>query len=157
MASLKDTIKRLMRATKASQKRIDYIDKFLMQLGEIQFLRDRLAHYLTVVSDYDPEYWVNMNFTGVRERDKMEDIHFNLVALKAASIDLQDMRKLVGGFFSHYLKSASARVETLPTWQYNPSMLIRERLIPRSRTAPTRILKPKTNAPQKKLKPPRSA
>lgn len=131
MGMLKETIKRLTRATKASPKRIAYVDGIFLQLGEIQFFRDRIAHYLTVISDYNPECWVNMNFTGVREREKMEDLHFNLFALKAAALDLQAMRPLVGGLFNHYLKGGSTRIPQLPAWQYKSSMLIRHRPISR--------------------------
>lgn len=127
MASLKDTIKRLLKATKATSERTGFADKIFLQLGEISFFRDRLSHYLTVMADYNPEAWINMNFTGVRDRDKMEDIHFNLFALKAASSDLQDMRILAGEIFSHYIGEPDSPLPELPTWQYKPSMLVRNR------------------------------
>jgi hypothetical protein len=126
MAQLKETIKRLMRATKATEKRQGFVDAFFLQVGEIQFFRNRLSHYLTVMSDYNPECWVNMNFTGISEREKMEDLHFNLFAIKAASLDLQEMRPLVALFFNHYLRSGSTRLPQLPSWQYKPSMLVRD-------------------------------
>lgn len=128
MAQLKDTIKRLMRATKATERRSRFVDAFFLQVGEIQFFRDRISHYLTVMSDYNPECWVNMNFTGIRERNKMEDLHFNLFALKAAAMDLQEMRPLVALFFNHYLRSGSTHLPELPPWQYEPSMLVRDHL-----------------------------
>lgn len=125
MTVLKETIKRLLRATEANQTRTSFVKKLFDQLGEIQFLRDRVAHYITVMSDYNPECWINMNFTGIRERDKIQDLHFNLFALKAASLDLQVMRPLVAGMFNHYVEQGSSKTPKIPTWQYKPSMLVR--------------------------------
>lgn len=136
MAPLKDTIKRLLRATKATPKRRDYVDAIFMQLGEIQFFRDRITHYITVMSVYNPECWVNMNYTGIRERKQMEDLHFNLFAPFAAAADLKAMRTLVGGFFNHYLKDGSVKLPTLPEWQYKPSMLVRDHPISRGKQTP---------------------
>lgn len=144
MASLKDTIKRLLRATKASARRIAFVDAIFLQLGEIQFFRDRVTHYITVMSDYDPECWVNMNYTGIREPHLMEDLHFNLFAIHAAAADLKEMRQFVALFFNHHLKGGSRKLPTLPAWQYKPSMLVRNRPISReNRQRPKRQRKPR--------------
>jgi hypothetical protein len=132
MAQLKDTIKRLLRATRASQERIQFADALFLQLGEIQFFRDRLTHYITVMSDYNPECWINMNHTGIRERDRLEDIHFNLFAPKAASIDLRIIAELVPHLFNHYRSRKKVhKLPEIPSWQYKPSMLVRNRAKPR--------------------------
>jgi len=127
MSPLKDTIKRLLRVTGADVDRTKYVDRLFNQLGELQFFRDRLTHFLTVMSDYNPECWVNMNFTGIREREKMEDIHFNLFALHAATCDLRVMRLLVGPIFSYRIKGADEALPEIPAWQFEPSMLVRNR------------------------------
>lgn len=128
MSPAKDTIKRLLRATKANPKRVSFVDQLFAQLGEIQFFRDRLAHNLTTLTDDEPHKFMNMNFAGIRELEKFEDIVFDVDALDSATNDLYAMRALVGQFFSHYLRDGSAAVPALPTWQYKPSMLIRDRL-----------------------------
>lgn len=127
MSPLKDTIKRLMRATKASQRRRDHTDAVFSQLGEIQFFRDRLTHHFTAISADDPSKWVNMNFAGIREPHLMEDITFDLEALVAATHDLMEMRAMTGDMFNHHTRKGSAATPPLPAWRYNPSMLIRDR------------------------------
>lgn len=144
MKQLKETIKRLLRATKADPDRLAYVDAIFLQLGEIQFFRDRLTHFLTVMSDYDPECWVNMNHTGVRERGKMEDIHFNLFALKAASMDLLWMRGATSSFFSHHRETDPPPPE-LPTWQYKPSMLVRDHPRPKRSRRERALPRPPSN------------
>lgn len=131
MSPAKDTIKRLLRATKANPKRIRFVDCLFTQLGEIQFFRDRLAHNLTVLTEGEPYLFMNMNFAGIRELDKFEDIVFDVDALDAASDDLHTMRVLVGTFFNHYVRGGSAAVPALPTWQYKPAMLTRDRPLSR--------------------------
>ena len=126
MSPLKDTIKRLLRVTGADANRKAFVDRLFRHLGEIQFFRDRLTHFLTVISDYNPECWVNMNFTGIREREKMEDIHFNLFALHASARDLRVMRLLVGGIFNYRIEGADNKLPDFPEWQFEPSMLVRD-------------------------------
>lgn len=126
VSPLKDTVKRLLRVTDANLARMDYVNRIFHHLGEIQFFRNRLTHYLTVMSDYDPECWVNMNFIGIKERVKMEDIHFNLYALYAAAVDLEDMRSLIGEIFNYRVEGRSTDLPDVPTWEYNPSMLVRK-------------------------------
>lgn len=130
MGPVKDTIKRLMRATRASERRKAYVDALFLQLGEIQFFRDRLAHHQTVMSEDDPDVWVNMNFAGIRELHQMEDIYFRIDALHAAANDLVAIRAAAGDLFNHYLRRGSSRTPPLPLWQYKPSMLTRDRPIP---------------------------
>ena len=130
MAPAKDTIKRLLRATNASQRKVAYIEAVFAQLGEIQFFRDRLTHHFTHGTD-DPAVWVNVNFAGVKEPHLMEDITFELAALRSASADLQYIRQNAANFFNHYYKlpDESGGTPELPTWQYKPSMLTRDRPI----------------------------
>lgn len=127
MSPLKDTIKRLLRVTGAEDGHVKYTDQIFSHLGELQFFRDRLTHFLTVMSDYNPECWVNMNFTGIREREKMEDIHFNLYALHTAADDLRLMRLLVGPIFNYRVEGADTVLPVIPPWSFEPSMLVRNR------------------------------
>ena len=131
MSPAKDTIRRLLRATKANAKRTGFVDKLFAQLGEIQFFRDRLAHNLTTLTEGEPHLFINMNFAGIRELEKFEDIVFDVDALEAATLDLYAMRALVGQFFNHYMRDGSSAVPSLPPWHFKPSMLIRDRLISR--------------------------
>jgi hypothetical protein len=131
MSPAKDTIKRLLRATKANPKRLRFVDCLFAQLGELQFFRDRLAHNLTVLTEEEPHLFMNMNFAGIRELEKFEDIVFDVDALDAATHDLHTMRLLVATFFNHYVRDGSAAVPRLPTWRYKPSMLTRDRPLSR--------------------------
>ncbi|QEH81142.1 hypothetical protein EIK56_24885 [Sphingomonas sp. C8-2] len=131
MSPLKDTIKRLLRVTGADEDRKKFVDQLFSHMGDIQFFRDRLTHFLTVMSDYNPECWVNMNFTGIKEREKMEDIHFNLFALHAAACDLRALRLLVSPVFNYRIEGADETLPTIPAWQFEPSMLVRDRPIVR--------------------------
>jgi hypothetical protein len=133
MSPLKDTIKRLLRVTNAEAERKSFVDRLFSHLGELQFFRDRLAHFLTVMSDYDPECWVNMNFTGIREREKMEDIHFNLFALHAATSDLRTIRVLVGPIFNYRLEGEDETLPEIPEWMFKPSMLVRDQPVKRQK------------------------
>jgi len=127
MSPAKDTIKRLLRATKASDKKIAFVDALFHQLGEIQFFRDRLTHNFTSMSKDDPNIWVNMNFAGVRDVFQVEDISFHLSTLSAATIDVWWMREVIGPLFNHYVRRGSGATPELPTWRYTPAMLTRER------------------------------
>jgi hypothetical protein len=134
MNPLKDTIKRLLRVTGANADRINFVSVIFSHLGEIQFFRDQLTHYLTVISDYNPECWINMNYTGIRERDKMEDLHFNLYALHAASNDLQVMRQILGPIFNYRVIGTDLTIPVIPSWLFEPTMLVRDRPISRTKT-----------------------
>lgn len=68
-----------------------------------------------------------MNFTGIKEREKMEDIHFNLFALYAAICDLRALRLLVGSVFNYRIKGMDKALPDIPAWQFDPSMLVRDR------------------------------
>jgi hypothetical protein len=131
MSPVKDTIKRLLRATNANKKRTQWVDGIFQHLGEIQFFRDRLAHHFTRMTD-ETDVWENMNFAGVRERSKLEDIRFHVSILAAATGDLWQMRVLAESLFSHHIRKAgqSRATPPPPTWLYKPSMLVRDRRIP---------------------------
>lgn len=141
MSPLKDTIKRLLRVTGADEDRKAFVDRLFSHMGEIQFFRDRLTHFLTVMSDYNPECCINMNFTGIKERDKIEDIHFNIFALHAAACDLRALRLLVGPVFNYRLEGADVELPMIPTWQFDPSMLVRDRPVVRE-TRRAKVPKP---------------
>ena len=142
MGPAKDTFKRLLRATNASQKKIAFVDAMFLQLGEIQFFRDRLAHHFTGETD-DPDVWVNMNFGGIKEPHQMEDIYFHLDTMSHATEDLRWMRGVIGGLFNHRLRRGSSATPELPAWLYKPSMLTRDRPIPKKNHAPRKRPPPK--------------
>lgn len=70
MAALKDTVKRLLRVFRASEAEIAAINQVFAQLGDIQFLRDRLAHHWTRPTEEDGS-WRNDDFVNVRELSKL--------------------------------------------------------------------------------------
>ena len=127
MSAAKDTLNRLLRATNANPKRLEFARALFHQLGEIQFLRDRLAHSITTVSDDNPPQFINMNFVNIRELSKFEDITFDVDVLEAATLDLYAMRGMARKLVNHYVGKGSQAVPKLPAWHYKPSMLTRDR------------------------------
>lgn len=128
MSPLKDTTKRLLRILRVPQERKEAVDTIFAHLGDIQFLRDRLAHHMTRQIEERPGVWINDDYAAIREFDKSKKLEFELSALDAATSDLEIIKMLVDGIYTDYLTAppgVAFRVfpEKLPSWQYKPSML----------------------------------
>ena len=133
MAALRDTVKRLLRVFEASGAEIAAIDKVFAQLGDIQFLRDRLAHHWTRPMESDG-MWRNDDFANVRELSKSQKFTFHISALTAATEDLESIKWYIDPLFEPYVtEKVQGRDKLnpfeLPAWQYKSSMLIRDRPI----------------------------
>src|SRR3954454_6243176 len=84
LASARDTLKRLLRVLQAPQNVTDEIDAVLNQLGEIHYLRDRIAHDGVGWRRDKQDWFTTSNYYGSREHDRVETISFKIEALFAA-------------------------------------------------------------------------
>lgn len=132
MSPAKDTVKRLLRVQSASKEIRDCVDKAFAQLGDIQWLRDRLAHHLTLLRGTDEKHMlINLDYASAREPEKSEFIGFMPIVLRAASEDLVAIKALIDTLMCiHHGIIPGEKVE-IPSWRYKPSMLVRHR--PQSR------------------------
>lgn len=121
----KDTFKRLLRVTDTPHEVQTYVSDIFKHLGELQFLRNRLSHYLTFNykgRDTDFDY-LNTDMDVAKESEKAISIGFSLEAIVAATEDLE----AIPGLLWDALPSEDDPSYNLvqPTWQYKPSMLTR--------------------------------
>lgn len=125
MAVLKDTIKRLLRVTKADEEIIGFTARLFSQLGDIQFFRDRLAHHWTkpLTGDLD-HMWINSDFAAAREDEKVYTFHTS--ALVRASDDVLTIKNRTDGLFRHYIKHVEVPETDLSpiAWRYKSALLV---------------------------------
>ena len=96
IAVLMDTIKRLLRVTKASNATKEEMDSIFSHLGEINFLRDAIVHNAAYPAIYDgPGLHFTSNAYGVREAEKAMMIIFRLTDLQNLTRDLEVMQERI--------------------------------------------------------------
>lgn len=139
-ANLRDTLKRVMRAAGANQDQMDGVSDVLSHLGDIQHVRDKLAHNgATLATNSDANTVVETdNVFTANERDKREVVQFPISVLSDLAHD-SDI-----GPVCLYAKLAPSGAEAIkdamaqphyepflrgepPAWRYKPSSLTRRR------------------------------
>lgn len=116
---LMDTINRLMRIKSTDNERVAFIKSCFEQIGQIQFLRNRLAHYTTYKSSENQrKSWVNIDYATAKETDKLKVILFDTDTLSKAANDLVQISKRISGVFS--VPDFDVRPEP---WTYKSSLL----------------------------------
>jgi hypothetical protein len=144
-AGSRDTLKRLLRITHSPKTTQDEVQRIFLQLGEISFFRDRIAHNFTIPTSIDgPETWFGIdNSLTSREFEQLETLCFTPEILMDMAYDLfriPDMLSFVLNeegkeFVQHYadgledsLIRQSAReylVRLHEPWRYKASQLKR--------------------------------
>lgn len=133
MSPLKDTINRLLRAIGADAARKQAVADTFAHLGNIQFLRDRLAHNFTRPDGDRPGIWINDDYAAVREVNKNRTLEFPVTLVTAAAADLAAMKNFLDPLFNDYVTLPHDYDRTLfdpnamPTWRYKPSLLTQHR------------------------------
>lgn len=140
MSPAKNTVKRILRVQNASKERLALVDKAFAQLGEIEWLRNRLAHNRTILRGTDERHsFVNYDFASATEATKSEFVAFQPDAIRCASEDLVAITKMMDDLISMHHGSKPVEELALPTWRYRPALLVRHR--------------PKSNGNRKALRP----
>ena len=128
MAPAKDTIKRILRVIRADKEVRRFFDDVFSQLGEIQWLRDRLAHHITYcVTTSEPHRWHNEDYAAAREMEKIEGIEFDLATIQNATRDLEAIKFGTDGVITPLLRGDPITALQAPAWHYKPSQLSRSR------------------------------
>ncbi len=128
IGTAKAILKRILKVIKAEKRQMDLLDKLFLQSGEIEWLRNRLAHHATFLRGTDENHWfINTDFASASEEDKSEFVGFQPGAIRLASADLIAIKQAVDDLFSMLHGLIPAREIVLPTWQYKSSKLIRHR------------------------------
>ena len=96
LAAAKDMLKRLLRVTEASSDVRCKINRILDHLGEIHYMRDRLAHNGAFPSMERAGWFVTTNQIQVREVDQMDWIAFTPDMLMDMAFDLDRIPYLIG-------------------------------------------------------------
>jgi len=128
MKAAKDIINRLLRVCGQSKATQEHISKVFGQLGEIQWLRDRLAHHLTMRTGKGistPKPFINSGIDTYLELDKVVTFGFDVEALDAATADLMVIPDHLGTIWEAILANLPAPTLALPSWRYRASMLDR--------------------------------
>lgn len=130
MGTLMDTVKRLLRILGVDKATKEAVDKIFAHLGDIQFLRNRLAHHFTRPFGPDkPDVWVNDDFASVKEAHKDRPLEFTLKTVRNAGNDLATMKEYLDPLFSDYISLPPGELKltfdpsALPTWRYKPGGL----------------------------------
>jgi hypothetical protein len=91
-----DTIKRTLRASGASHGMRSEAGRVLNQLGEIHYIRDRLAHNAAYHDESNSQGWfyTNNNIT-IRENEQADVIRFKLEVLANMTADLERIPDLL--------------------------------------------------------------
>jgi hypothetical protein len=128
MAPAKDTVKRILRVEKADRKKQEALAAAFAQLGDIEWLRNRLAHNRTLLKGDDKRHmFINVDFASAKEEGKSEFVGFQPATIRAASEDLVAITKLTDDIMSmHHGLIPDAPLQ-LPAWRYKPSLLTRRR------------------------------
>lgn len=128
MAAAKDTIKRILRVQKATEGRRKLVDKMFAHLGDIEWLRNRLAHNVTLLRGNDDKHMlINFDFASAKEEEKSEFVGFMPVVLRRASLDLHAIKTVMDDLMSMHHGSIPDAELPLPAWHYKPSLLVRRR------------------------------
>jgi hypothetical protein len=90
-----DIIKRTLRTSGASHGMRDEADRILNQLGEIHYVRDRLAHNAAYPDAKKPGWFRTDNHITVRENEKADVRSFKLEALANMVADLERIPDLL--------------------------------------------------------------
>jgi hypothetical protein len=129
IAVLRDALKRLLRVHKASKKSRDEIAFVFAQLGEIQYMRDRLAHNAAVpMPPFGSGLYSTNNLSTASEFEKFDEILFTTSMLDNMADDLAEIP-----FFIHQAlypeRWRPVRRRGRPpqphSWRYKPSELER--------------------------------
>jgi len=123
METAKDTINRLLRVSEAPQEVQDFVKRIFQQIGEIQYFRNRLAHYHTGRWLRKPGQFVNTDMEVAREKTKTVTFSFSYDALEAARHDLHLISRLIDDLFDFEVESFDLQI---PAWQFKSTMLIKE-------------------------------
>jgi len=116
-------LKRVLRMSKASKGTISEVERLLKQVGEIQFLRNRLAHHAAQIDATNREGWLEVsNQDSALEPDQVETLHFQMETLHNAADDLRRIRHLLGYALN---PAVSPPVGMLGPWRYTPAQLRR--------------------------------
>jgi hypothetical protein len=156
LANLRDVMKRLLRVTNTSNDTRREVDRIFDQLGEIQYIRDRLAHNAAILLPNNPTiagttnngcWFCTSNLSTVKENEQFELLYFKLSMLLDIVGDLEVIPTLLDealrpDFYKEFYSTpemSSPEMKALivnehAPWRYKPSELKREG--PKSR--PTR-------------------
>lgn len=141
MAPLRDSMKRILRITRASPQMRDKIDAILDHVGNLQFVRDRLAHNGAILVDRRGKVRVETsNSFTVREFEQLETLYFPIQMLLDMTADLAVIHAAIHATITPHVRptldlSGLAELEDalrhVSAWRYKPSQL--ERVRPKSR------------------------
>ena len=95
IAASRDMLKRLLRVTRKSQEVKDKVDHVLAQLGEIHYMRDRIAHNESYPSLAKAGNFETTNQMQIRETEQMDWISFNPQILLDMAADLERIPYLI--------------------------------------------------------------
>ncbi|MYM23723.1 hypothetical protein GTP46_13805 [Duganella sp. FT135W] len=101
LSAAQDTIKRLLRVTKARSEVQEAAQQILSKFSEIQFLRDKIAHYGATPDMRNKDRWFSTGTTMVNEYDKMELIYFKPQMLLDMADDLHLIPDLLNYVISY--------------------------------------------------------
>jgi hypothetical protein len=139
----RDSIKRLMRISGATAEQHAEVKRVLDHLGDIQFLRDRIAHgSATPDLSKQGSWWGTSTLTSARELGSGEILYFTPQMLRAAAEDLKHIPDLLFEALSPEMVEAARKYTAneppnrerdalvaarRAPWRYKPSQLRRVR------------------------------
>lgn len=124
MNALRDNLKRILRVVQATKQLKHALEHCLNQIGEIQSLRDLLAHKPALFDRLrTEEEWLGVsNTVTANEFEKIGVVYFQLETLTNMTTDLHAVHtfiyKVLGNTHPESYKGSA-----LPAWRYKPSQL----------------------------------
>lgn len=118
----RDAVKRLMRVEMVGEEAIQVAGKLWDQIGNIQSLRDMIAHQSLEPREAISDEWILTEFFTDRHIDEPKRYRVKTIEIGFASSDLiaaagTISRVIAGGDLVSFASAA------LPAWRYKPSML----------------------------------
>lgn len=144
VTALRDTVKRLLRVTDAEDEVVKEIDSLFEQLGEIRYIRDRLAHNGALPDKRDKEGWFyTSNNITIRDPGDADAVYFKPEHLLDMASDLSRLNRRFDAVFTfpgslEALRAQYAGIkdgdqhfqnylkELYAPWLYSPSKLKRD-------------------------------
>jgi hypothetical protein len=131
VAGLRDHITRILRVANYDDAYQNEFAYAFSQLGEIHFVRDRIAHH--GVSSFSATEFYTTNEATVREGNQEEMLIFTIDMLLDMAYDLNSLENYFHELDGAFLRMTGETPEwdqwiltRRPTWRYKPSSLRRE-------------------------------
>lgn len=122
----RDAMKRVLKIEKAKPETLGLFTALFTQIGEIQRLRDLIAHQiLDPAPGNDGNKWLIRDFLTTKFVSEQQTFEITISDIEEAARDLEAACNFIGGLVGRNVISNIPDGIELPAWRYKPAMLKR--------------------------------